>query len=48
VNFIFFVRSKLRLKKIKYLPKRLNTTQLRSCLLLLSFILNFCLRNLLF
>jgi len=29
--FIFFVRNKLRLKKIMCLPKRLNTTQLMSC-----------------
>jgi len=29
--FIFFVRSKLRLKKIRCLPKRLSTIQLRSC-----------------
>jgi len=38
-KFIFFGQSKLRLKKIKCLPKQLSTTQLRSCLLLLSFIL---------
>jgi len=30
VNSIFFGRNKLRLKKIKCLPKRLNTTQLKS------------------
>jgi len=28
---ILFGRSKLRLKKIKCLPRRLSTTQLRSC-----------------
>jgi len=39
--FIFFGRNKLRLKKIMCLPKRLNTIQLRSCSLLLSFILIF-------
>jgi len=31
VHSIFFGRSKLRLKKIECLQKRLNTTQLRSC-----------------
>jgi len=31
IHSIFFGRSKLRLKKIKCLLKRLSTTQLRSC-----------------
>jgi len=31
VYAIFFGQNKLKLKKIKCLPMRLNTTQLRSC-----------------
>jgi len=31
VNSIFFGRNISKLKKIKCLPKRLNTIQLRSC-----------------